>query len=486
MLKIKAGCVVQISRAVNGHTPFVCQINSRSDVRQQLAAGVPCFHVMRVKVVRLVEQINGRFRPNLRPFLSHPVPRYRLHQPVHRQQAVFLGCQRIGGQRGQGVVPRQFVAQRGCQFCRQGIGVGGYHLQRDVVRGQKAAQVQQVGRPRRLPRMVKSHLPRRHNCGVVGVRRFGPRPQFPPPLPVQPQVSGRTFLPRRHVRRRLFQRQGQIAQFFRQRRQGRFCRLVQSARLNQSTLPKRRRFLRRKYVQRHHLRLGPAGLPRGNQYVSPAAGQPGAQVARFYCVHVVIQQQPARVAAVQPAQHYLPGGRRVCVLHRQAQRRPQPAQAAVQCGRVIRLQQPDQVVSVPLLVGVSQGQLRLAHAAQPGNGLGDGHRVLRVLEGSLDGGQSFPPAGEVRVGRRQVVQRELGRLVMVFVFIAENFIAVYFVALYQVAVDVGLAAHIVCPVRLVQSPRLNQSGVRFKPGLIWLLQWFRQFSPHPAQSPPDF
>ncbi|MBK6325950.1 MAG: hypothetical protein IPF56_08425 [Chloroflexi bacterium] len=324
---------------------------------------------MLVKTVRFAQQFNSRFCPHLRPFFAHLVAGHCLHQPVQAQRPIRPRQQRVALQGAQGLVPRQRVGQHGRQVVGQAGGMVRQQLQRDVVRGQEAAQVQQVGRPGRLPRPLKANFPGGGNRRVVIIRRGLPLPQLPPPRPVQVQVAGRIQPIHVRIRRRLLQRQRQIAQLFCQLRRARF---VKSLRFDKSLPPKIPRLRLRKHIQpQHRAQLMPVRAARGNQHPPlRVGGQPGAQGARLHRVGVVAQQQPPLGAAVQPGTHHLHGRRLLHAIHRQPHLPPQ-RQKILRQG-LIHPQPPDHVIQRPLPMGKMQHQLALAHPAHATNRLGNG------------------------------------------------------------------------------------------------------------------
>ena len=159
----------------------------------------------------------GRQRWSRLPGIAQPVPRDRLHEPVHGKRGAGCLHEREAAKGADHRVARGFVGDRGPEWSRQPCGTPDECVERNVVRREVGAQIEQRGRGRRcLFDPVHGQRPRRRDrSGIVGARSLLLE-HLQVPLGEQPGVSGDRLLVDLDVCRGLLDRQWKASKIGRQ------------------------------------------------------------------------------------------------------------------------------------------------------------------------------------------------------------------------------------------------------------------------------
>ncbi|MBK8431207.1 MAG: hypothetical protein IPL28_07900 [Chloroflexi bacterium] len=275
---------------------------------------------------------------------------------------------------------------------------------------QKAKEIEQRGGSRLPPRFGKGQIPRRRNRARIRIGRLRLRPQLIPPRPKEAHIVVRPHLVLVDIGGGVFQRQWEMSQFHGQLRP---CPFLLGTARSQPLLPKRLALGGGKDGQGQDRHVPPTRVPAGDEDTPLAAGQVGLQFVGGQTIHVVVDEEPALGHAVHRAQHNLAHGGEIVGGQGQVQPSAQRLQTTVYGQPIAPIQPPRQLIGSLVLVGIGQCQLRLAHPAQPRNGLGNGHRGLLLAQGGVQLRQLRLPPCKVGVVRGQVVDGKLGLGVVV-------------------------------------------------------------------------
>ena len=321
---------------------------------------------------------------------------------MHGQGVALPSGQRVAQQRADGGVERHRVRRRPVQRLGQAGGAGSDDVERNAVGSKEGAQVQERRCGRRLRRdLAERHLPDGGNRPLQ-VPRLAPQLR-PITLLQQIGVTAKRRPGLLAVRRRLVQRQRQVAQRVRDPVGGPIV-AVRSPLLQEGD-----RLRPLPSVQRHRSGdAAPGRVARGDEDV--AAGHPWQGLAHdLRILGIVVDEQPSAVR-LQPPQHC---GDDEGLLGRIRLVQPQGAgeRHAIggEQGRLFRPQPPAHVVVVLEAVGVFRGQGRLADAAEPVDRGGLRQRRRRSRdEAAAKPLDQLLPAGEVGVAARHVPDRRQG------------------------------------------------------------------------------
>ncbi len=162
------------------------------------------------------QNLDGGGDPGI-PVIAEPVPRDRLHEPVHGKGGAGCLHEREAAKGADHRVARGFVGNRVAKWSREQCGIPDECVERNVVRREVAAQIEHRGRGRRcLFDLVHRQRPgRRDRAGIVGARSLLFE-YLEVPLGEQSGISGDRLLVDFDVCGGLFDRQWKASEIGRQ------------------------------------------------------------------------------------------------------------------------------------------------------------------------------------------------------------------------------------------------------------------------------